>query len=64
MTPKKSVGKGKHWRDEEILRLLKVVRDALPRGLNDWEGVAALYNTNRPSVMVERDKIVLLDSIE
>ena len=62
MPPKRSVRiqeRGKHWTEEETTRLLDIVQDLLPLGVNDWMNVCNLYNFNRPVLFPARD----LDSL-
>ncbi|KAE9022565.1 hypothetical protein PF005_g5021 [Phytophthora fragariae] len=56
MAPSKSKsGRGKSWTTPELNRMLTAVEAVLPLGSNEWESVAARYDTELPREFNERD---------
>ena len=47
--------KGKHWSEAEIINLLDIVSDILPRGTYEWESVVTEYNNSKSAGVIERD---------
>lgn len=48
-------GRGPKYTALQVERLLSLVETYLPVGSNQWEALAAKYNTDRPEEIPERD---------